>query len=71
MRLNFFLSIVFTAERRLIQTSAVTQLKDTRLGIDGNYWLRKIVSKENAVTAMGGLPLKLQESIEKELQGFK
>jgi hypothetical protein len=63
--------IVFTAERRLIQTSAVSQLKDTRLGIDGNYWLRKIVSKENTVTAMGGLPLKLVESIEKELGGFK
>lgn len=62
---------IFTAERRLIQTSAVSQLKDTRLGIDGNYWLRKVIAKENAVTAMGGLPLRLVESIEKELKGFK
>ncbi|KAL7309521.1 hypothetical protein PS15m_010389 [Mucor circinelloides] len=62
---------IFTAERRLIQTSAVTQLKDTRLGIDGNYWLRKIVLKENTVAAMGGLPLRLTASIEKELEGFK
>lgn len=62
---------VFTAERCLIQTSAVTQLKDTRLGIDGNYWIRKIVAKENAVAAMGGLPLRLTASIEKELEGFK
>lgn len=65
------LLLVFTAERRLIQTSAVSQLKDTRLGIDGNYWLRKVIAKENAVTAMGGLPLRLVESIEKELKGFK
>jgi hypothetical protein len=55
----------------LIQTSAVSQLKETRLGIDGNYWLRKVVAKENAVTAMGGLPLRLVESIEKELEGYK
>ncbi|KAG1559523.1 hypothetical protein G6F46_002736 [Rhizopus delemar] len=64
--LNFF-----TAERRLIQTSATSQLKDTRLGIEGNDWLRKIVLKEPAVTAMGGLPLRLKESIEKELKHFK
>ncbi|KAI7899679.1 PIN domain-like protein [Cokeromyces recurvatus] len=62
---------IFTAERRLIQTSALSQLKDTRLGIDGNYWIRKIVAKENAVAAMGGLPLRLAASIEKELEGFK
>ncbi|KAG2214324.1 hypothetical protein INT47_000880 [Mucor saturninus] len=62
---------IFTAERRLIQTSAVSQLKETRLGIDGNYWLRKVLAKENAVTAMGGLPLRLVETLEKELEGFK
>jgi hypothetical protein len=63
--------VVFTGERRLIQTSAVSQLKDTRLGIEGNDWLRKILSKETATTAMGGLPLRLTETIERELQGFK
>ncbi|CAO3685594.1 unnamed protein product [Rhizopus stolonifer] len=62
---------IFTAERQLIQTSAVSQLADTRLGIEGNDWLRKIVLKEPAVTAMGGLPLRLKESIEKELKQFK
>jgi hypothetical protein len=55
----------------LIQTSAVSQLKDTRIGIEGNDWLRKIVPKEPTVTAMGGLPLRLRESIEKELKQFK
>ncbi|KAI8374335.1 PIN domain-like protein [Radiomyces spectabilis] len=62
---------IFTAERRLIQTSAVSQLKDTRLGIEGNYWLRKVLAKEPAVTAMGGTPLGLRQSIEKELEYYK
>ncbi|ORY95730.1 PIN domain-like protein [Syncephalastrum racemosum] len=62
---------IFTAERRLIQTSAVSQLKDTRLGIEGNYWLRKILAKEPAVSAMGGSPLKLREAIEAEIKSFK
>ncbi|KAG2236720.1 hypothetical protein INT48_000718 [Thamnidium elegans] len=49
----------------------ISQLKETRLGIDGNYWIRKVVAKENAVTAMGGLPLRLVETIERELEGYK
>ncbi|KAF7727595.1 hypothetical protein EC973_007356 [Apophysomyces ossiformis] len=62
---------IFTAERRLIQTSAVSQMRDARLGIEGNYWLRKILAKEPAVAAMGGMPLNLRQSIEKELAAFK
>lgn len=54
-----------------MQTSAVSQLKDTRLGIEGNHWLRKILAKEPAVAAMGGTPLKLVESIEREINAFK
>ena len=67
----FALYIVFTAERRLIQTSGVAQLKDTRLGIDGTYWLRKILAKEPALSALGGIPLKLRESVETEIKAFK
>ncbi|KAG0166946.1 hypothetical protein DFQ30_006536, partial [Apophysomyces sp. BC1015] len=62
---------VFTAERRLIQTSAVSQLKDVRLGIEGNYWLRKVLAKEPVVVAMGGTPLNLRQSIEREIMAFK
>ena len=62
---------VFTAERRLLQTSGVQQLKDTRLGIEGNYWLRKILGKDPAVTAMGGIPLKLKDTVEHEIKAFK
>ncbi|CDH60807.1 xpg i-region protein [Lichtheimia corymbifera JMRC:FSU:9682] len=62
---------IFTAERRLLQTSGVQQLKDTRLGIEGNYWLRKILGKDPAVTAMGGIPLKLKDTVENEIKAFK
>ncbi|KAI7872052.1 temperature dependent protein affecting M2 dsRNA replication-domain-containing protein [Spinellus fusiger] len=62
---------IFTAERRLIQTSAISQLKDTRIGIDGSYWLRKILAKESAIAALGGVPLNLKHSIERELKLFK
>ncbi|KAL0092293.1 PIN domain-like protein [Phycomyces blakesleeanus] len=62
---------IFTAERRLIQTSAISQLKETRLGIEGNYWLRKILAKEPAVAALGGIPFNLKHSIEREIKHFK
>jgi hypothetical protein len=66
-----FVNVVFTGERRLIETVAVSQLKGTRLGVDGNYWLRKILVKEPSLTAMGGTPFTLQHAIEKELEHFK
>ncbi|KAI8071295.1 PIN domain-like protein [Gongronella butleri] len=62
---------IFTGERRLIETVAVTQLKGTRLGVDGNYWLRKLLTKEPSLTAMGGVPLTLRSAVEKELEAFK
>ncbi|ORZ10080.1 PIN domain-like protein [Absidia repens] len=62
---------IFTGERRLIETVAVSQLKGTRLGIDGNYWLRKILVKEPSLSAMGGTPFTLRQSIENELKHFK
>lgn len=63
--------VVFTGERRLIETVAVSQLKGLRLGIDGSYWLRKIMLKEPALAAIGGAPIALQHCIEKELESFK
>lgn len=69
--LSCFVNVVFTGERRLIETVAVSQLKGTRLGVDGNYWLRKILVKEPSLTAMGGTPFTLQHAIEKELEHFK
>ncbi|CAO3607556.1 unnamed protein product [Cunninghamella blakesleeana] len=62
---------IFTGERRLIETVAVSQLKGLRLGINGSYWLRKIMLKEPALAAIGGAPIALQQCIEKELEAFK
>ena len=62
------------AERRLVQTSPLHLLRDTRLGIDGNYWLRRVLqqtTKEPAAVAMGGSPNGLQAAIEKELNLFR
>ncbi|CAG8695863.1 30025_t:CDS:10, partial [Gigaspora margarita] len=61
----------FTAERRLVQTSSLTLLRDTRLGIEGAHWLRKILQnivKEPATAALGGIPIGLKAAIEKELE---
>jgi hypothetical protein len=61
-------------ERRLVQTSPLHLLRDTRLGIDGNYWLRRVLqqtAKEPAAVAMGGSPNGLRAALEKELNLFK
>jgi hypothetical protein len=49
----------------------VSLLKDQKIGIDANYWLRKILPKEPTVVAIGGFPLGLRTAIEKELENFK
>ncbi|CAG8453923.1 4770_t:CDS:10 [Acaulospora morrowiae] len=61
---------IFVAERRLAQPSSLTFLKDTRLGIDGTHWLRKLLqnsAKEPTIAALGGVPLGLKAIIEREL----
>ncbi|CAG8740573.1 2100_t:CDS:2, partial [Racocetra persica] len=62
---------IFTAERRLVQTSPLSHLRDVRLGIEGAHWLRKILqgsAKEPATAALGGIPIGLKAAIEKELE---
>ncbi|CAB4431514.1 unnamed protein product [Rhizophagus irregularis] len=64
----------FTAERRLVQHNALSNLKDTRLGIEGTHWLRKLLqnsAKEPATAALGGIPIGLKAAIEKELELIK
>jgi len=68
------LFVVFTVERRLVQHGSLNLLKDTRLGIEGTHWLRKLLqasAKEPATTALGGIPIGLKAAIEKELELFK
>ena len=76
MFLNLFFCIIvdFAIERRFIQIFSLNQLKDTRLGIDGAHWLRKLLqtsAKEPAIAALGGTPIGLKNAIEEELQLFK
>nr|CAG8450832.1 4779_t:CDS:10 [Entrophospora candida]CAG8586087.1 6687_t:CDS:10 [Entrophospora candida] len=64
----------FAGERRLLQIASLSFLKDTRLGIDGAHWLRKLLqtcAKEPAIAALGGIPIGLKNAIEEELQQFK
>ena len=51
----------------------LSMLKDIRLGIDGNVWLKKIIqaSSEQYLAGIGGTPSCLRKAIEKELEGFK
>ncbi|CAG8439730.1 12089_t:CDS:10 [Ambispora leptoticha] len=61
---------IFTNERRLQQQSSLSLLKETRLGIEGAFWLRKLLQnsgKEPATAAIGGIPIGLKNAIEKEL----
>ncbi|KAK9763372.1 hypothetical protein K7432_010006 [Basidiobolus ranarum] len=65
---------IFTAERRLLQHSSLVLLKDIRLGIDGTYWLRKLLQstvREAAPAAMGGVPFGLKAAIERDLELFR
>jgi hypothetical protein len=66
--------IVYTSQKKLISVQPLSLLKDIRLGIDGNVWLRKIISgaaSELYLPGIGGTPSGIRMAIEKELEGFK
>ena len=65
------MSVVFLAEKRLIQTDSLTHLRGLRLGIDGTHWLKKVMSKEPFAMAMGGVPWNLRGLVERELERFR
>ncbi|KAF9399624.1 hypothetical protein BGX21_005901 [Mortierella sp. AD011] len=48
-------------------------LKDIRLGIDGNVWLKRVLqsASEQYYSGIGGTPSGLRKAIEKELESFK
>ncbi|KNE67664.1 hypothetical protein AMAG_12400 [Allomyces macrogynus ATCC 38327] len=61
-------------ERSLIQTESATSLAGTRLGIDANTWLRKLIQtlRDNALTGLGAtIPFHLGPMIDTELQWFR
>ncbi|KAG0373226.1 hypothetical protein BGX24_011966 [Mortierella sp. AD032] len=64
----------YTTQKNLISVQPLTTLKDIRLGIDGNVWLKKIISQaasEQFLAGIGGMPSCMRKAIEKELEGFK
>ncbi|GJJ68247.1 hypothetical protein EMPS_00593 [Entomortierella parvispora] len=64
----------YITQRKLISSQPLSLLKDIRLGIDGNFWLRKIISgaaSELYLPGIGGTPSGIKAAIEKELEGFK
>jgi hypothetical protein len=66
--------LVFADERRQIQTSPLSFLRDCRLGIDAMYWLKRLVQssvKDATGVAMGGVLNGLRAAIEKDLAAFK
>ncbi|KAF9974825.1 hypothetical protein BGZ73_001685 [Actinomortierella ambigua] len=61
-------------QRNLISVQPLSTLKDTRLGIDGNAWVKKIsisAGSEQYLAGIGGVAPKLRKAVEKELEGFK
>ncbi|KAJ3358319.1 hypothetical protein GGF32_000486 [Allomyces javanicus] len=61
-------------ERSLIQTESASSLTGTRLGIDANTWLRKLIQtlRDNALTGLGAtIPFHLGPMIDTELQWFR
>lgn len=52
---------------------SLSVLKDSRLGVDGNVWLKRIAqnASELFLAGIGGTPSGIRKAIEKELEGFK
>jgi hypothetical protein len=57
----------------LVSVRSLSMLKDHRIGIDGNVWLKKITQavSEQYQAGIGGIPSGMRKAIEKELEGFK
>ncbi|KAG0086386.1 hypothetical protein BGZ93_000149 [Podila epicladia] len=64
----------YTTQKSLITHQPLATLKDFRLGIDANVWLKRIISSaasEQYIAGIGGAPSCMRKAIEKELEGFK
>jgi hypothetical protein len=64
----------YTTQKSLITHQPLATLKDIRLGIDANGWLKRVISSaasEQYIAGIGGAPSCMRKAIEKELEGFK
>ncbi|KAG0246462.1 hypothetical protein BGX31_001738 [Mortierella sp. GBA43] len=64
---------IYTNKKDLVSVQSLSLLKDIRLGIDGNVWLKRITlnASEQYLAGIGGTPSGIRKAIEKELEGFK
>ncbi|KAJ2768493.1 hypothetical protein IWQ56_002911, partial [Coemansia nantahalensis] len=64
---------VYVRELRLTQEARIGALADTRLGIEGNNWLRQLLAgaRDGEAAAVGGVPPALEAEMVKELQFFR
>eukprot|EP00742_Colponemidia_sp_Colp-10_P004976 GILJ01005317.1.p1 GENE.GILJ01005317.1~~GILJ01005317.1.p1 ORF type:complete len:710 (-),score=120.16 GILJ01005317.1:212-2341(-) len=60
----------FLQERNLVKKDELSVLKDTRIGIDANQWLRKC-PREPLLAALGGIPLSADAHMTADLEQFK
>jgi hypothetical protein len=60
-------------ERKVIHRTSISQLQNTRIGIDGFFWLAKTLTQANEPfqVAMGGIPLTFINKIDRELAKFR
>ncbi|KAG6807865.1 hypothetical protein H0H93_000901, partial [Arthromyces matolae] len=62
----------YLVERKHLQTHPLSVLSDSRLGIDGSYYLQLLIdspsSREPLLAATGGLPLALTQRVESDLR---
>jgi hypothetical protein len=66
-----FVTPEFLSERRLVETGNISALAQTRLGIEGANWLKKLPVTEPFQAATGGAPLTLAHALDAELDKFK
>ena len=67
-----FILLAYIDDKKLYKSASLSALKDTRLGIDLQFYLSKLFNdpntKEPLVAAMGGHPLALISHIESDLR---
>ncbi|KAF9427802.1 hypothetical protein BGZ94_004125 [Podila epigama] len=64
----------YITQKSLITHQPLSTLKDVRVGIDGNVWLKRVIASgasEQYIAGIGGAPSCMRKAIEKELEGFK
>ncbi|KAJ1951246.1 hypothetical protein FBU59_000273 [Linderina macrospora] len=63
---------VYLQQASLLQETRLSALSNTRLGIDGNNWLRLLLTgvRSGEPTAIGGVPQALENAVSKELEFY-